>query len=106
MTGKRAPARPSQERASTLDAGAHWPQQKRRKMRVICGLGCRFAGGLRCFGAADGWRAGSRRSNRRDERGNRGLRLRAGIAVATGAPGSAFAARLAGLLGAVPRAFA
>ena len=106
MTGKQVPPRPSQDRASTLDAGAHRPQQECRKMRVICGLGCRIAGGLRCFGAADGWRSGSRRCHRRGERGNRGLRLRAGIAVATGAPGSAFAARLAGLLGTVPRAFA
>src|SRR6187397_58841 len=61
------------------DPGANRPQQERRKMRVIGGLGGLVARRRRRFGTAD--RRGARRRRRRwrGELGSRGLRLRAGI---------------------------
>jgi hypothetical protein len=64
-------------------------------MRVIGGFRRWFGQGLRHGRAADRWRARGRKGNRRLERGRWCLRLRGGIAAATGASGFALTARLA-----------
>ena len=77
-------------------------------MRVIGGFGGLVAGRRRRFGTADRGGARGRRRRWRGELGSSGLRLRAGIAAASGATGPALPAlpaRLVGLLGTVTRVF-
>src|SRR4051812_3748232 len=81
----REPGGTSLENA--LDAGANRPQQKRRKVRMIGGLGIGLALGAPRFGPADGGDARGRRGGRRHERvGGGGLRLRVSPATAPGMP--------------------
>ena len=80
MTGKRVPARTA-TLTDRSDPGANRPQQERRKMRVIGGLGRGIARRLRRLGAADRRRARGRGRDRRGECRGGCLRLRAGVAA-------------------------
>ena len=107
MTGKRgsggriAVARAARRR---LHPGSNRAQQERRKVRMIGGLRCRIARRRRGFGTADRRHPRRRRTARRGECRDRGLRLlRCGTAAAaTATPRLALTARLA----AATRAFA
>src|SRR5260221_5850332 len=83
-----------------LNPRANWPQQERRKMRVI-GRFCRgFLLTLWCRRPPDRGRARGGRGGWWGERGHR--RLRAGMPVAAAASGFALPARLAASTGAFP----
>src|SRR5258708_3907976 len=88
-----------------LNPRANWPQQERRKMRVI-GRFCRgFLLTLWCGRPPDRGRARGGRGGWRGERGHRRLRAGMAVAAAAGASGFAFPARLAAPTGAFARTF-